>query len=132
MTKSSDAEIKDVRTNDESTKKYWENLANMEKLINMIKITERNSELPATNLETPGTYLLVLHPRNKGMNNAVTRRKPTPTIIDTIAERSTIILPIPLFSLEKERLNRILVSFSIFDTVGNSIGNFRRMQRKIL
>jgi hypothetical protein len=98
----------------------------------MIKITERNSELPATNLETLGTYLLVLHPRNKGMNNAVTRRKPTPTIIDTIAERSTIILPIPLFSLEKERRNRILVSFSIFDTVGNSIGNFRRMQRKIL
>ena len=95
MTKSSDAEIKDVRTNDESTKKYWENLANMEKLINMIKITERNSELPATNLETPGTYLLVLHPRNKGMNNAVTRRKPTPTIIDTIAERSSTILPIP-------------------------------------
>src|ERR687891_3011441 len=132
MTKSSDAEIKDVRTNDESTKKYWENLANIEKLINMIKITERNSELPATNLETPGTYLLVLHPRNKGMNNAVTRRKPTPTIIDPIAERSTIILPIPLFSLEKERRNRILVSFSIFDTVGNSIGNFRRMQRKIL
>ena len=76
MTKSSDAEIKDVRTNDGSTKKYWENLANIEKLINMIKITERNSELPATNLETLGTYLLVLHPRNKGMNNAVTRRKP--------------------------------------------------------
>ncbi len=41
----------------------------------MIKITERNSELPATNLETPGTYLLVLHPRNKGMNNAVCHEK---------------------------------------------------------
>ena len=47
----------------------------MEKLINMIKITERNSELPATNLETLGTYFLVLHPRDKGMNNAITRRK---------------------------------------------------------
>ena len=31
--------------------------------------------VPATNLETLGTYLLVLHPRDKGMNNAVTRRK---------------------------------------------------------
>ena len=41
----------------------------------MIKITERNSELPATNLETLGTYFLVLHPRDKGMNNAITRRK---------------------------------------------------------
>lgn len=41
----------------------------------MINITERNSELPATNLETPGAYFLVLHTRNKGTNNAVTRRK---------------------------------------------------------
>ena len=47
----------------------------MEKLINIIKITERNSELPATNLETLGTYFLVLHPRDKGMNNAIKRRK---------------------------------------------------------
>ena len=46
----------------------------MEKLINMIKITERNSELPATNLETLGTYFLVLHPRDKGMNNAITKK----------------------------------------------------------